>query len=489
MGLLDMLNDDTGLLGLNLLAAAGPQARPMSFGQRLLGGMNSYKAELTAAEERKQKKAMQELQMGLLKAQIGETNAQGQQRLADIEKKKALEGLLGGVLGRQAAPSQYGVGGGGISLGGVQEAMTPRQDGLAGASIDDIAKLKALGGIDLLEQWKTSQTGQKLDAGNYYVKNGKREFLADPTKGISFDGRNASLIPGALESQSALAGAIKSAEARANANLDLVPGLNPDGASGFLGTRASIADSFNGAAPTTQRRQAFDPLAMAQAEAISSRQPVQYDIGGQRGTFSPGGGLRTGLGPADIWKADEKRGLMVNGLGETKPMTGQDGRPIGSPDEASSAKRDNQWLSTASRARSMLSSSPTESVTGTVYDKAASFVGHAPKGAKEADALRGIGGWLQSNVPRFEGPQSNRDTDIYEVMAGKVGDSTIPAERRLFALGEIERLIEENTKRNPAWRPDKAKDGAPGSFGKPAAGGAWESEKEARYQAWKRGQK
>lgn len=106
MGLLDMLNDDTGLLGLNLLAAAGPQARPMSFGQRLLGGMNSYKAELTAAEERKQKKAMQELQMGLLNAQIGETQAQGQQRQAAMQQSQKDDELLRQQFSPMAGPTQ-----------------------------------------------------------------------------------------------------------------------------------------------------------------------------------------------------------------------------------------------------------------------------------------------------------------------------------------------------------------------------------------------
>lgn len=459
-GLLDMFSDDSGLLGLHLLAAAGPQARPTSFGQRLLGGIGGYKAELTAAEERKQKKAMQELQMGLLNAQIGETNAQGQQRLADIEKKKALEGLLGSVLGGQAAPSQYGVGGGGISLGGVQETMNQRQAGLAGASIDDIAKLKALGGIDLLEQWKTSQTGQKLDAGNYYMKNGQREFLADPTKGINFDGRNVSLIPGAPEAQAAMIGANKTAELSASAPFTLIDAIDAQGVPRKRTLFDVLREQQGGASPQPGPRApqansaVFDPMEMARAEAVSSRQPVAYNLGGRSGVLQPGGesgaGLKTGLGPAEKWVADEKRGLMVNGLGETRPMTGAGGKPIGSPAQAESDLRDNKWLTASAQARSLLKNKPTQSLAGTAFDKVGSVVGYAPDGAKEADQLRAIGGWLTSNVPRFEGPQSVRDVELYSQMAASVGDSSLPVSRRLAALDTVDKLIQGTATLNPA---------------------------------------
>ena len=82
----------------------------------------------------------------------------------------------------------------------------------------------------------------------------------------------------------------------------------------------------------------------------------------------------------------------------------------------------------------------TQSGVGTALDYAAGIVGVAPEGAKEADALRALGGALISKMPRMEGPQSDFDVKNYEKMAGRVGDSTLPVERRLEALKIVEEI-------------------------------------------------
>lgn len=83
---------------------------------------------------------------------------------------------------------------------------------------------------------------------------------------------------------------------------------------------------------------------------------------------------------------------------------------------------------------------PTESGIGTGIDYLASLVGWTPDGAKEADQLRVAGGSLVRMVPRFEGPQSDKDVAYYKEVAGRIGDSTIPVARRLAALDEVERI-------------------------------------------------
>ena len=62
-GLLDTLNSEEGQLGLAMLAAAGPQAQPMSFGQRMAGVMQQQQARKQAEEDRKLKQLMTSLQM------------------------------------------------------------------------------------------------------------------------------------------------------------------------------------------------------------------------------------------------------------------------------------------------------------------------------------------------------------------------------------------------------------------------------------------
>lgn len=83
---------------------------------------------------------------------------------------------------------------------------------------------------------------------------------------------------------------------------------------------------------------------------------------------------------------------------------------------------------------------PTESGLGTAVDYAGSLVGYTPKGAEQADQLRVVGGSLVRNVPRFEGPQSDKDVAYYKEVAGRIGDSTLPIQRRLAALDEVERI-------------------------------------------------
>lgn len=93
---------------------------------------------------------------------------------------------------------------------------------------------------------------------------------------------------------------------------------------------------------------------------------------------------------------------------------------------------------------------PTSSGFGSVVDAGAGLIGKSPRGAKEADQLRVISGALVTKMPRMEGPQSNFDVQNYKEMAGQVGDATLPIERRLAALAEVERLWAKYDKSQPA---------------------------------------
>lgn len=92
---------------------------------------------------------------------------------------------------------------------------------------------------------------------------------------------------------------------------------------------------------------------------------------------------------------------------------------------------------------------PTASGVGTALDWAGSMIGVAPKGAAQADKLRAIAGVLTAKVPRMEGPQSDRDVALYKESAGRIGDSTLPIERRLAALATVEQLFRKYDKTSP----------------------------------------
>jgi len=118
----------------------------------------------------------------------------------------------------------------------------------------------------------------------------------------------------------------------------------------------------------------------------------------------------------DVQKANMKRQIAMQGVGDTIQrardiLTGKGGQEL-----------------------------PTQSGLGSFVDTAASFVGVTPKGAKSADQLRVAGGALVAKVPRFEGPQSDKDVAYYKEVAGRIGDAGLPIERRLAALDEVERI-------------------------------------------------
>ena len=92
---------------------------------------------------------------------------------------------------------------------------------------------------------------------------------------------------------------------------------------------------------------------------------------------------------------------------------------------------------------------PTSSYAGAIADVAGQIVGKTPAGASQADQLEVIGGRLVSKVPRMEGPQSDKDVALYMKMAGRVGDSTMPIDRRLAALEEVKRITAKYERLNP----------------------------------------
>lgn len=83
---------------------------------------------------------------------------------------------------------------------------------------------------------------------------------------------------------------------------------------------------------------------------------------------------------------------------------------------------------------------PTGSGVGSLLDSAAGLVGITPSGAGEADALKVVAGKLVQKVPRFEGPQSDKDVALYKQMAADAGNEKLPRDRRLKAVREMRSL-------------------------------------------------
>jgi hypothetical protein len=110
-------------------------------------------------------------------------------------------------------------------------------------------------------------------------------------------------------------------------------------------------------------------------------------------------------------------------------------------EKAGRERQGKQMLSALTDAENILKGGrATASGIGNVVDAGARVVGVSTPGAQDAARLESLSGWLVSNVPRMEGPQSNYDVQNYMTMAGKVGDRTTPIPERMAALQEVRRL-------------------------------------------------
>jgi len=180
-GLLDFLTTDEAQLGLGLLAAGGPSATPMSFGQRIAQGVQ-YAQSSKDADLRRQ----------YVRSQIDENAAQIAARNLQAQRDQAINGLvMGRLAGRPAeAPGSGQIGGPGMTgpaPGGVGAALPGGPlgsarpsagvaSGSAGGSafpfsLDDITALQGYGykGADgLFNMYKYATDGVKREAGNYY---------------------------------------------------------------------------------------------------------------------------------------------------------------------------------------------------------------------------------------------------------------------------------------------------------------------------------
>jgi hypothetical protein len=103
----------------------------------------------------------------------------------------------------------------------------------------------------------------------------------------------------------------------------------------------------------------------------------------------------------------------------------------------------------------------TGSGIGAKVDDIAAFFGGSTKGAKAIAQLEVLGDTLLKSVPRFEGPQSDRDVASYHAAAGKLADPNVPVATKAAAFKTI---VDLNKKYSPDldWTFGAKKTGATG---------------------------
>ncbi|CAB4168696.1 hypothetical protein UFOVP580_17 [uncultured Caudovirales phage] len=144
---------------------------------------------------------------------------------------------------------------------------------------------------------------------------------------------------------------------------------------------------------------------------------------------------------------DTPQGYAVinKGAADARPVRMDNGQPVLGKDSAAAknAAMARNMTDVIPYARELLKSGPTASGAGAMADKIAGYVGLPLKSKDIAGQLETLGGWMTSNVPRFEGPQGVQDVVIYQQMAGTVGDRTKSVSERLAAVNAVEKLMQK----------------------------------------------
>lgn len=219
MGLLDALDDPTMSLAAGLLNAGGYSRMPVSLGQGLASGLQSYQQ----AKQQQEKDQMQKLQIAMTTQKIA--------------REQKLQDMIANRLGFGASPD------GGMAPGMPPTAqqppaaaqVAPRATGKFPFSANDIAALSVMGAPgskELFDIYKYSNDGIKREAGNYYVNpmTGQTTYMPRVPEGatITQDGRIIGM-PGAAQTNAEYKGAETAATERAKAGQDFVTMPMPDG--------------------------------------------------------------------------------------------------------------------------------------------------------------------------------------------------------------------------------------------------------------------
>lgn len=131
------------------------------------------------------------------------------------------------------------------------------------------------------------------------------------------------------------------------------------------------------------------------------------------------------------------------------PKTGQQATSLGdgsgnknSPQQ--DIKRAQNVLSLTQQAEQILSSGKvTGSGIGSLLDTGASWFGVSTEGAQGTAQLSTIAGQLVAQMPRMEGPQSDKDVAMYKQMAGDLSNASLPVATRMAALRQLQALNEK----------------------------------------------
>lgn len=151
--------------------------------------------------------------------------------------------------------------------------------------------------------------------------------------------------------------------------------------------------------------------------------------------------------------------LIDKGTGQIRPATTAEGSQIQGGTLAEAAVKNQKNMGKLgdliTQARQILPGA-TASGLGAKRDEANRFFGRSTPEAQNAAKLAAIGGNMTMMMPRMEGPQSDADRRNYELMAGRIGDPTVPVAERMAALDAIQEMAGRYSGQSAAVQPQAA---------------------------------
>ena len=144
--------------------------------------------------------------------------------------------------------------------------------------------------------------------------------------------------------------------------------------------------------------------------------------------------------------ADGQSGLIDPRTGVFRPAVDQNGQPIQqgkvAEERLTKIRQAQEALQVADQIEGVLPNA-TGSHLGNMRDQAAAAFGQSTQGAQAIAQLRVLGTKLIQQVPRFEGPQSDRDVQLYKEAAGDLANPSVPMQTKQAALQTIRQLNQQ----------------------------------------------
>lgn len=397
--------------GAGILAANNGRApASAAIGQGLLGGANAYQDNLMQQQMMQMRNDQIQSQRQLFDARAGELQAEGQQR---TNRNNALNAW------KQQNPSLANLAD--IDFGTAYKASNPQAATGADPYFTAIATENGLGSFN-------NRTG-------------------------AFEPLNIQGKPIIKSTDSPLVrGRVKGAEAEATANFK--PNTLVDGS---ILTDSQVSNMARGV-PMTATSQSMRISPQVQGARDDKR--MQILLAEQQA--AGGAGMNPEL-DKEISNVSRQLGIKVPTKAEqagsvTKAQETAKADVAFETDKTKNVKTANKFLSVAQQAKDLLDKDPTGSGIGSAVDSAGRLFGISTDSSEVASQLETVSGWLVSNVPRMEGPQSNFDVDNYKTMAGMIGDRTRPVKERKAALDEVIKLQEKYKSLNGAESNKTTKD-------------------------------